>query len=72
MSPHSNLNAYGELPICYVRVLIAMQVTALKVELKFMQMHLTEREHDKLQVDILFANFEIGRASCRERVCLYV
>ena len=47
MSPHSNLITYGELPICYVRCVIAMQVTASEMELICMQMHLTESRHDK-------------------------
>ena len=59
MSPHSNLIAYGKLPICYVSELSAMEVTTIKFELICMQMHYTEREHDKLQVDILFTIFGI-------------
>ena len=49
----------GSYPYVMLVILVAMQVAAIKVGLKCMQMHKTARVHDKLQVDILFTIFGI-------------
>ena len=55
--PHSNLIAYEQLPICYVRYLMMWQVIIVKVRLICMGMQETSKGCDNLSFDMLNTNF---------------
>ena len=57
--PHSNLIAYEQLPICYVRYLMMWQVIIVKVRLICMGMQETSKGCDKLCKDILFSQIGV-------------